>query len=156
MTHTPLKEEKKAEEIKKAPEVVIPPGEMLKNVLGPSGGREFRYKEGMVRALGNYAEQLINDGEKESKVQRVMTYFLSEYTQENGNLITPLERISEIYEFLDNKLDTTHAHVLQEAITSQSQDLARRAFDQHLENPQQYVSHGFDHSINVADYARDI
>lgn len=41
-------------------------------------------------------------------------------------------------------------------VAGYSESLIKLAFDQHYDNPEQYVSHGFDHSINVANYTRSV
>ncbi len=69
---------------------------------------------------------------------------------------TPLERMAQSYEALPLPKDPTRRAVFNEAIHEHMRELIERAFDQHAENPEQYVSHGFDHSLNVADYTREI
>ena len=49
-----------------------------------------------------------------------------------------------------------HPEEFNEGVQRYAADLAKRAFDQHLDNPEQYCSHGFDHSINVANYTKDV
>lgn len=69
---------------------------------------------------------------------------------------TPIERIAENFEFLPLPEDPTRLNLFEEGIEEFSRELIRRAFDQHLDNPEQYVSHGFDHSINTANYTREV
>ncbi len=69
---------------------------------------------------------------------------------------TPLERMAQTYEYLEAPADPEARVVFEKAMADHKQELIERAFDQHLDNPEQYVSHGFDHSLNVADYTKSI
>lgn len=106
----------------------------------------------MARTLGHYVEGLemrLLPGD----LRRTMQYFVAD----SANGITPVERMASIYESLapvSDKQSDISRHTL--AISEHSTLLVARAFDQHHENPEKYVSHGFDHSIRVADYALDI
>ncbi len=68
----------------------------------------------------------------------------------------PLVRMSAPFEHLKKPVDPAALENFNYGMHSYAQELARRAFDQHMDNPEQYVSHGFDHSINVANYTREV
>lgn len=79
------------------------------------------------------------------KVQSTLEFFLRPRDKNNT---TPLESIESIY----NNLEEV-ARGLRLRSMVKDADLA---FVQHRENPEQYVSHGFDHTLNVLDYTRSI
>lgn len=70
--------------------------------------------------------------------------------------VAPLERMCAPFDYLSPPEDKVKNEQFEKGISDYSAELARLAFDQHLDNPEQYVSHGFDHSINVANYTRDV
>ncbi len=65
----------------------------------------------------------------------------------------PLERMGAPFEYLPVP---DPREEFDEAMQKYAAEFVRRAFDQHLDNPEQYCSHGFDHSINVANYTKDV
>lgn len=69
--------------------------------------------------------------------------------------ITPIERMASIYETVPKK-EGEGGERQAIAIKLHAQKMLEGAFDQHHENPEKYVSHGFDHSIRVADYAQAV
>ncbi len=87
----------------------------------------------------------------QKRLTEVRHFFLAknELTQ-----LTPLERVAQIYETLSVPQNPDAKLEFQTALSDHMQELATRAFDQQLDNPEQYVSHGFDHTINVADHVR--
>ena len=68
----------------------------------------------------------------------------------------PLERMAAPFEHLSAPQNAQDAAAFHEAMKNYASEFVKRAFDQHLDNPEQYVSHGFDHSINVANYTREV
>jgi len=69
---------------------------------------------------------------------------------------TPLERMAAMYEGLKGPGDPAKQEDFKAAIQDHMREVMARAFDQHIENPEQYVSHGFDHTLNVADYTKEM
>jgi len=86
----------------------------------------------------------------QKKYQDSLTFFITVDKRKNSE--TPLERMGTPFAFLT---PSSENDFLEGASTFASL-LAILAFEQHRENPEQYVSHGFDHSINVANYTRDV
>lgn len=87
------------------------------------------------------------------KLEKIKKYF-STVNKELG--MSPVDRLSQVYESLDIPSNPDEAREMNEAIRDHSQEVIERAFDQHYENPEQYVSHGFDHSLNVTEYTKAI
>ncbi|HRN70943.1 MAG TPA: HD domain-containing protein, partial [Candidatus Woesebacteria bacterium] len=80
------------------------------------------------------------------KVEATANYF----TQPDARLgMTPIQKIAEMYNLLDKNTDAT-------AIEEHTQTLIKLAFEQQLENPPQYLSHGFDHTMNVLRFTEMI
>ncbi|MFI0434747.1 MAG: hypothetical protein ACH350_03330 [Parachlamydiaceae bacterium] len=86
----------------------------------------------------------------EKKIEASKHFFVT--VDERKSLETPLQRIAAPFAYLTPSSDDA----IKEGRAKFSSLLAVFAFDQHRENPEQYVSHGFDHSINVANYTRDV
>ena len=86
----------------------------------------------------------------DEKIDKTRKYFLS--VDENTGL-TPLERVAQMYDLLDPPTDPEQRKVFDQALEVHIRKLTEWAFDQHYQNPEQYVSHGFDHSINVANFS---
>lgn len=105
------------------------------------------------RSLTPEERQKITEQTK-ARLEKVTLFFTSVDVGKRPD--TPLERMAQVYEYLDTPTDPEARQTFDTAMTAHMQELVERAFDQHLENPEQYVSHGFDHSLNVADYAKDI
>lgn len=89
----------------------------------------------------------------EKKLQEVSAYFSS---PDKDLGMSPFERMAQIYEHLEEPTNPAEKEVFDKALEVHMKELATRAFDQHYENPEQYVSHGFDHSIRVANYSNQI
>jgi hypothetical protein len=93
-------------------------------------------------------------GSVRDRVERARDFFVSIDLGKREN--TPMERMAQSYEFLEGPQDESMRESFESAMNAHMNEIVERAFDQHLENPEQYVSHGFDHSLNVADYTREI
>lgn len=112
-----------------------------------------------AKMLDEYARSLVlraretGRGELALKIAEVKKYFLS---AENSKETSPLSRMAKLYDYLERPLESDNRLEYESAIDGHFKILIERAFDQHLENPEQYVSHGFDHSLNVADYAKSV
>ncbi len=91
-----------------------------------------------------------------AKAERSRDFFVT--VDEGKRKNTPLERMAQTYEYLDEgePKDPAERAALDAAIDEHMEEIVGRSFDQQIDNPEQYVSHGFDHSLNVADYAKDI
>ncbi|CAN5222407.1 hypothetical protein BH09PAT2_BH09PAT2_07630 [soil metagenome] len=74
-----------------------------------------------------------------SRLDEVADYF---DTHDEYLGMTPLEKLAEVYSLLGDDVDKT-------AVEEHAQSLLRLAYEQHLENPPYYLSHGFDHTMNV-------
>lgn len=98
-------------------------------------------------------EQLPADQVDAVKVADTLRYF---NTLDVSIGMSPVERIAKIYESLDLPTDPEERKLFDEALQKHMFFLGERAFDQHYDNPEQYVSHGFDHSIRVANYSNQI
>lgn len=71
--------------------------------------------------------------------------------------LPPLERMSLPFAKLARpQAKSVEQEKFDDGVAKYAANLVRLAFDQHYENPEQYVSHGFDHSINVANYTRSV
>ncbi|TSC86561.1 MAG: hypothetical protein G01um10148_547 [Parcubacteria group bacterium Gr01-1014_8] len=92
--------------------------------------------------------------EVKEQSERIKQFFVSVDAGKREE--TPLTRMAQIYEYLDAPENPSEQAEFETAMSAHMQELVERAFDQHLDNPEQYVSHGFDHSLNVADYAKNI
>lgn len=95
----------------------------------------------------------------EQRVADIALYFVTqkEFMMGNGTSqeSTPLEKIIGGYESL-TKENGEGKRSLQTAIEKHSKVVLRLAFEQHWDNPEQYVSHGFDHTLNVTAYSESI
>ncbi|KKR76957.1 MAG: hypothetical protein UU21_C0001G0011 [Candidatus Levybacteria bacterium GW2011_GWA2_40_8] len=101
--------------------------------------------EGHVAKLQEKPEFAAND-----RIDKTKKYFLS-IDERTG--LTPFERVARMYDFLDPPTDPEQRKAFDQALKIHMQKLTEWAFDQHFQNPEQYVSHGFDHSINVANFS---
>lgn len=88
------------------------------------------------------------------KVSDTIQFFVTVDNRKGSQ--APLERIASIFDFLTRPTDGEQLKVFNRGISEYASELIKLAFEQHLDNPEQYVSHGFDHSINVADSTRDV
>ncbi|MDR2063865.1 MAG: hypothetical protein LBQ02_03730 [Candidatus Nomurabacteria bacterium] len=97
------------------------------------------------RELKTKAENIISELHKKhaldnpDKAQKCKEFF------ENGRGIKEVIGIYEELEDVDQELIEQHMGFILE-----------RAFDQHYDNPEQFVSHGFDHTLNVMKYTDSI
>lgn len=98
-------------------------------------------------------DQLPIDQVDAVKVAETLRYF---NTLDESIGMSPVERIAKIYESLDVPTDPEERERFDQALEKHMFFLGERAFDQHYDNPEQYVSHGFDHSIRVANYSNQI
>ncbi len=99
----------------------------------------------------------LTDKQKKAIEQRVQKKFqesLIFFTQvdKRKSPDNPLERMASTFAYLNPSSEVSFI----EGSSQFAAQLAILAFEQHRENPEQYVSHGFDHSINVANYMRAV
>jgi len=88
-----------------------------------------------------------------TKVAEIQEYF----TAPDPRLrMTPLERIAQTYESLVRPIDTEGQSIFDSAVRLHAQEISGRAFDQQVENPLKFVSHGFDHTLSVVEYGKKI
>lgn len=86
------------------------------------------------------------EGIDTERIQATTLYF----TQEDKRLgMSPIQKITEVYGLLSNQ---AHAADIQD----HAKVLLKLAFEQQLENPPQYLSHGFDHTMNVLRYTETV
>lgn len=85
------------------------------------------------------------------QLQRTINFFLGEYLDEKGGKLSPLMRIAQTIHNLGRNATLVDKIVYQKRLISL---ITRIVFRQHLFDPLEYVSHGFDHSLNVAKTAR--
>ena len=81
-----------------------------------------------------------------TEVSKTLTYF--ETVDASMSPETPLARVASIYEGLGD--------VDQASVEAHMQLVIESAFDQQMDNPEQYCSHGFDHTLTVAEYTQHI
>ena len=89
----------------------------------------------------------------EKRASETQAYFT---TPDTVLHVAPLERMAQLYAPLERPTIYEEAHLFDEAISVHAQELVGRAFDQQVENPLTYLSHGFNHTLNVAEYAEQI
>lgn len=106
--------------------------------------------ENHVKKIG---EHLSTEQIDFKKITETLKYF---NTRDESIGMSPVERIAKIYESLDVPKDAEERRLFDDALQKHMFFLGERAFDQHYDNPEQYVSHGFDHSIRVANYSNQI
>lgn len=87
-----------------------------------------------------------------SKVGRAIVFFCSSPPQK----VPPLIKIMENLSLLHRPKDPSLQKQFDASVGAFAESLLKSTFDQHVENPEQYVSHGFDHSLNVSEYARTV
>ena len=105
----------------------------------------------MEDRLGAYAESVTRLSSE--RVAETAGYF----TTPDAILgVTPLERMAHLYTSLERPIISDEAHLFDEAVRIHSEELVGRAFDQQSENPLSFLSHGFNHTLNVAEYAEQI
>ena len=96
--------------------------------------------------LDDYVNKISSlEGADTAKINRVRSFF-------NQDVI---DDITYIYTDLLANEDFV-SEEKQEYIKANLEFVLERAFDQHLDNPEQYVSHGFDHTLNVIKYTDSI
>lgn len=97
------------------------------------------------------SEEKANIEEKvEKKFTDSLTFFITLDKRKGDE--TPLQRMAAPFAYLNPSEEGSFLTGTQEF----AEHLARLAFEQQRDNPEQFVSHGFDHSINVANYTRDV
>ena len=140
------------------------PGEVtLKNPKGEN----TRHNEAMIQSINKHmadmtktlADKAVKDAEKKGKpldptqaeadakkrLEATKAYFTT--IDPNKRAETPLQRVSAMFAGMQSSDEDKQA--LMETVI-------KDAFDQHLENPEQYVSHGFDHTLSVADHVKSV
>lgn len=86
---------------------------------------------------------LLNAQLKIKKANASLRFFL---TVDNAiHKDSPIERIVDMFDDLQKTIP-------EEARVELLKDILKYTYEQHRENPEQYVSHGFDHSLNVMEY----
>ncbi len=104
----------------------------------------------MQNALNTICEEKIQHNKKsEERILSIKDFFERQDKGVGGRKETPIGRLAVMYESLGEQ-------GLSDAAEKHMSEVIRLAFDQHLDNPEQYVSHGFDHTLNVMDYTRSI
>lgn len=99
----------------------------------------LNFTEEIKVALDDYAVRLsAQEGADVAKINRTRNFFNQEV---NDKILAVYTDLLTEEAFSD---ETKLAH-----IKANLQFVLERAFDQHLDNPEQYVSHGFDHTLNV-------
>lgn len=85
-------------------------------------------------------------------------FFVTEKEFLNGDgsrvMATPIDRVVRGYDVLET--DRPISELQKEKIMQHSEAVLKLAYDQHLDNPEYYVSHGFDHTLNVTDNSESI
>lgn len=95
-------------------------------------------------------EEIAVEEKVRKKVESVLSFFVT--VDERKSHETPIERIALPFKHLSTTSDPSFI----EGTAAFAAHLAKLAFEQHRDNPEQYVSHGFDHSINVANYTLNV
>ncbi|MEI6266756.1 MAG: HD domain-containing protein [bacterium] len=84
--------------------------------------------------------------EVSARIRKTTEYF--ESVDKERSPETPLARVASIYEGLgDVDKDALEAHM---------KLVIELAFNQQIDNPEQYCSHGFDHTLSVAEYTKQV
>lgn len=91
------------------------------------------------------------DSELYQKALEAQKYFVTSDIRNDDPPCTPIERMCKPFEDLQVPIESKERQAFQDAVNKTCDYMMLLAFDQHFENPEQYVSHGFDHSINVAN-----
>jgi hypothetical protein len=102
-----------------------------------------------------------NPDKPNEKINKTLKYFLTEteHSTLEGEKIkqTPVERIANRYfPLLEGETDPGKIAEIKENISLHASEVVALAFRQQLDNPEKYVSHGFDHTLNVAGQAEKI
>lgn len=132
--------------------VVLDMGEMLERYVQESVVPKIKEKADQERSkiqgsAGEEKKLAAIDAQERAEIEKAiasMNYFAM--AEEDLQIGSPLERIAKIFEDLPAETDAA-------AVQSLLKKILKRGYDQHLDNPEQYVSHGLDHSLNVMDYA---
>jgi len=132
--------------------VTVMPGVEQEKILGV---QETVSKEAYVVSLNSIAANRVNEyceilsarrGVDGDKLSRVKDFFTSEDT---------LKKVVSLYsDLLQEEYQITTEK--QACLTGHLSFVIERAIDQHLDNPEQYVSHGFDHSLRVIENVNQI
>lgn len=86
----------------------------------------------------------------QKKFEESLAFFIT--VDERKSAENPIQRMASPFVYLTPSSENAFL----EGASQFAAHLATLAFEQHRDNPEQYVSHGFDHSINVANYTRDV
>lgn len=95
-------------------------------------------------------------------MDRTIDYFvrmpLDPHGKEKFNEVPPVVRIAEVLEYVDSEHDRSEQERIEYevAIKGYLEEVLELAFEQHWQNPEQYVSHDFSHSMRTAEFAMDI
>lgn len=133
---------------------VLSMGKMLENYVQGTVLPKIRAKAERERAkvVGSVDEEkklaAIHATEKAEIEKAFVSMHYFTMREQDQNVGTPFERIAKIFEDLPPETDP-------DAVMKLLKKIMKRGYDQHLDNPEQYVSHGLDHSLNVMDYAID-
>ncbi len=105
----------------------------------------------LSQTLRTYTQQKLQATHEASKLEKINQAFSFFFKKDPDSKKTPLERISTIFSasMPSPEQDPTRAHRYLRKLTE-------RLFDQQVENPLHFVSHGVDHSLNVVDSMRDL
>lgn len=110
----------------------------------------------MWDALNERVEEVRKSGMdvSESRLERVLSFFVN--TDGGRYAVSPLERVNQLFDYLPRPENLEERKKFEEALSFYMQKTIKLAFDQHLENPEQYTSHGFDHTLNVTNNVRQV
>lgn len=97
--------------------------------------------------LHSIVQEIKQTSDKESElIEAASSYFIE---TDNRLGMTPLQKITEVYNLLGGQAD-------QHVVEQHAAKLIKLALEQQLDNPPQYLSHGFDHTMNVLKYTESI
>lgn len=130
-------------------------------------------KESKQQFLAELTEQLVhtlrqltiesqeNPDKPNEKITKTLKYFLTEVESDSleADKIrqTPVDKIAaKYYPLLEGVTDPKRITEIKEYISLHASEVVALAFRQQLDNPEKYVSHGFDHTLNVASQAEKI
>lgn len=104
------------------------------------------------RRLTNYA-LLATERLGSEKIAETSSFFTKK-SPETGK--TPTEQIAAVYDVLDKPNDPNASAIFAAAVRAHAAEVTERAFDQQVENPKRFLSHGFDHTLNVLESGKEI
>lgn len=130
-----------------------------RNLNGNEKAIRTEWAVNMAKHLDQYVERFIQSRKPQeqpeirSRAHSVKIYFLE---NDEGLGMTPLERMAQVYEHLPRPNDPTEAENFESAVRTHMAFLVEKSFDQHFVNPQEYLSHGFEHSLRVVNYSDQV